>query len=65
MTPEDIVFTSVGCCNEYRRAMVDRGDGLKSLVTDNLDGTYAVVDINDGMMVGGSERTISAVDEVY
>ena len=64
MTPEELEFAVMGCCNEHRRAVVDVEDGAQAIVTDNGDGSYGVVRIRDGLMVAGSAKTIGADDEV-
>lgn len=64
MTPSELDFKPVGCCNEYLRAVVDVENGMQAIVTDNRDGTYAVVRMRGGLMVAGSAKTIIADDEV-
>lgn len=64
MTPSELDFKPVGCCNEYMRAVVDVEAGVQAIVTDNGDGSYLVVRIRDGLMVAGSAKTIGANDEV-
>lgn len=64
MRINELDFALVGCCNEHRRAVVDVGSGVQAIVTDNGDGTYAVVRIRDGLMVAGSAKIITADDDV-
>jgi len=64
MTPEELEFTVMGCCNEHRRAVVNVEPSIQAIVTDNGDGTYSVVRIREGLMVAGSAKTIGADDEV-
>jgi len=63
MKPVDLEYTVTGCCNEHRRAVVVE-DGATAIVTDNGDGTYAVVRIRDGLMIAGSAKTITVAEEV-
>ncbi len=64
MTPSELDFKPVGCCNEYMRAVVDVEAGVQAIVTANGDGTYLVVRIRDGLMVAGSAKIITADDDV-
>lgn len=64
MKAADIKYVVTGCCNENLRAVVDVENGMQAIVTDNRDGTYAVVRMRGGLMVAGSAKTIIADDEV-
>lgn len=64
MKISELDFKPIGCCNEYMRAVVDVEDGATAIVTDNGDGTYAVVRIRDGLMIAGSAKTITVAEEV-
>lgn len=64
MQPKSLTFDLVGCCHNDSRAMVDLGNGDQAIVTNNGDGTYAVVKIRDGLMVPSSAKTIGPDDEI-
>lgn len=64
MKANELEYVVMGCCNEHRRAVVNVEDGTQAIVTDNGDGTYAVVRLRDGRMVAGSEKTIGAGDDI-